>query len=349
MIAYILSFFLLLNAYSLPMNLEKAGDYNKKFKAVEATDDLKTINSRFFNREPVSFKELDPGEDLAEAGKGSTIYFAYANDGTPLAVIKKLPLDDPIDRKELNDEVSSLHEKYFYNAKHFKVPRLIGTAEFASEDQASAYVIESIASGESINNLVKTAAKSTGGNRYLALRTLQESVENTAKSFAEMHKIKKSSSYSPYYDKYFDYSKEGKFSGPYGIIHGDAHLGNIFYNKKTGKTTFIDLSFMPRSVKAGAPVGLDSGKFIFTLEAIGAFYGLTNAEIDQLTDIYTSTYLAYNPKMTEQLLNQYTEVAYKDFAFPSDSFGGSNSNDQSDFLYRFAVDKVGKSGKTVFA
>jgi hypothetical protein len=348
MIAYILSFFLLLNIYSLPMNLEKAGDYNKKFKTVEATDDLKKINSRFFNREPVTFKKLEPGEDLAEAGKGSTIYFAYANDGTPLAVIKRLPLDDSIDRKELNDEVSSLHEKYFYDAKHFKVPKLIGTAEFASEDEASAYVIESIAAGESINNLVKGAAKASGRDRYLALRTLKQSVENTAKSFAEMHKVKKYSSYSTYYDNYFDYSKEGKFNGPYGIIHGDAHLGNIFYNKKTGKTTFIDLSFMPKSIAKGAPVGLDSGKFIFTLEAIGAFYGLTNSEIDQLTEAYTSTYLASNPKMTEKLLEQYTEVAYKDFAFPSDSFD-DDSTGQGDFLYRYAVDKVGKSGKTVFA
>lgn len=348
MIAYILSFFLLLNVYSLPMNLEKAGDYNKKFEQVEADEDLEKINSRFFNREPLTFKKLNPGEDLAESGKGSTIYFAYANDGTPLAVIKKLPLDDPIDRKELNDEVSSLHERYFYDAKHFRVPRLIGTAEFATEDTASAYVIESIASGESINNLVKTTAATSGSSRYHAYKKLKKAVENTAKSFAEMHKVRSYNSYDSYYDEYFDYSKEGNFSGPYGIIHGDAHLGNIFYNDKTGKTTFIDLSFMPRSLELGAPVGLDSGKFVFTLEAIAAFYGLSQKEINGLADTYTTTYLAHNKDLTSTQMDQYIEVAYKDFAFPDDSFG-DDSTSQGDFLYRYAVAKVGKTDKTVFA
>ena len=348
MIAYILSFFLLLNIYSLPMNIEKAADYNKKFEAYEADDDLKKINNRFFHKEFLTFKKLNPGEDLAEAGKGSVIYFAYAGNGTPLAVIKKLPLDDPIDRKELNDEVLSLHEKYFTDAKHFKVPRLIGTAEFSSEDEASAYVIESVAAGDSINSLVKKTATATKSNRYHAFRKLKASVENTAKSFAEMHKIKKYTSYSEYYDNYFEYSKEGAFTGPSGIIHGDAHLGNIFYNTKTGKTTFIDLSFMPRSIDQGAPVGLDSGKFIFTLEAIGAFYGLTDSEIKELSNTYTKTYVASNKGMSEEQIKQYTEVAYKDFAFPDDSYSDDDTS-QGDFMYRFAVDKVGKTGKTVFA
>ena len=347
MIAYILSFFLIFSAYALPMNLEKAGDYNKKFEKVEKNEDLEKLNSRFFGREPVTFKKLNPGEDLAESGKGSVIYFAYANDGTPLAVVKKLPVDDYIDREELSDEVSSLYERYFYGA-NFHVPKLIGTAEFATEDDASAYIIESIAQGKSINNLVKDTAAKSGNARFFAYKNLKKSIESTAKSFAEMHQLQSSTSYASYYDDYFQASKEGTFAGPYGIIHGDAHLGNIFFDTKSGKTTFIDLSFMPRSIEQGAPVGLDCGKFLFTLEAIGAFYGLSTGEIEELSSTFSTTYLAHNQKMDPSLMDKYVEVAFKDFAFPDDSFG-DDSTSQGDFLYRYAVAKVGKERKTTFA
>jgi hypothetical protein len=338
MIAYILSLSLLLNIYSLPVPIERAPDYQKKMEVVEQNADLKRINSRFFNREPVTFKQLMPGEDLAEAGKGSTIYFAYANDGAPIAIIKKLPMEDSYDRAEMKDEVSSLHEQFFRNKKNFKVPRLIGTVEFTSETERSAYIIETVAQGKSINALIKEAASTTGDKHFRAMRTLREAVENTAKSFAEFHNIKHYKTYSHKYDETYAPVKNGDFKGPYGIIHGDAHLGNIFYNPKTHKTTFIDLSFMPRSL-AGAPVGLDSGKFIFTLEGLCAFYGFNNQDTQELVNVYTSTYLAANPKMDKGMIDEYTMIAYKDFAYPSEEFL-SDSTDQGSFLYRHAMKKV---------
>lgn len=335
----LLSISLLLNSYSLPFTMEKAPDYKKKFELVEKTEDLKKVNNRFFNREPVAFKKLCAGDDLAASGKGSTIYFAYANDGTPLAIVKQLPLDDYIDREELQDEVSSLQEKYFSRAKNFCVPRLIGTAEFATEDRANGYIIESIAKGKSINTLVKEATGSSGIKKLRSYQTLKNSVRQTAKAFAEMHSIKKLSTYSSYYDKAYADVKTSSFKGPYGIIHGDAHLGNIFYDPSSNKTTFIDLSFMPRSLEKGAPVGLDSGKFIFTLEALCSFYGLDQEKTDELVRIYQETYIAQNPAMSKKLLQEYTLIAYKDYAFPSDTFA-SDKTDQGSFLYRFASAKV---------
>jgi len=341
----ILSISLLLNSYFLPVPMEKAHDYSKKLEVVNDNEDLKRINNRFFNLEFVTFKKLMAGEDLAESGKGSTIYFAYSDKGTPLAVIKQVPVEDCYDRKELKNEISSLYERYFRNTKHFTVPRLIGTAEFSSEQQSSAYIVETMAQGKSINQLVKDVAKSKGIKRGRAMVTLNKAMENTALSFAEFHSLQPKSSYSPYYDHEYSAMKQGTFKGPYGIIHGDAHLGNIFYDTKSSKTTFIDLSFMPESLK-GAPVGLDSGKFIFTLEGIASFYGLTENEISQLTSTYTNTYLAHNPKMTKELIDQYTEIAYKSYAFPSDSFT-SDHTDQGGYLYRFAMDKVGTREKTI--
>ena len=101
----LLSISLLLNSYSLPIVMEKAPSYKTTLEAVEPTEDLKKINNVFFNREPVSFRQLKAGDDLAESGKGSIIYYAYANDGEPIAIIKQLPLDDSIDKEELQDEV----------------------------------------------------------------------------------------------------------------------------------------------------------------------------------------------------------------------------------------------------
>ena len=118
----------------------------------------------------------------------------------------------------------SLHERYFHGAKYFKVPKLIGTAEFASEERGSAYIIETLAEGRSINELVKKTASSKKDKRYAWFTTLKNSVESTAKSFAELHQTKSYSSYSSYYDNYFADVKEGTFNGPYGMIHGDAHL-----------------------------------------------------------------------------------------------------------------------------
>ena len=283
------------------ITLKKTPDFKKKFETVEQTDDLKKINNRFFNREPITFKKLSAGEDLAESGKGSTIYFAYANNGTPLAIVKELSIDDDIDREELNDEVLSLYEKYFNKTKNFTVPRLIGTAEFSSENKSTAYIIESVASGESINTLLKETTKQKNIDQSISYISLKKSIKSAAKAFAELHKMKKFSSYGSYYDHSYEGIKKGKFQGSYGLIHGDAHLGNIFYHPKTNKITFIDLSFMPKSLK-GAPVGLDSGKFIFTLEALCSFYGLPGKETNELIDIYTKTYLKHNPSMNEGLL-----------------------------------------------
>ena len=341
---FILSVSLLLNSYFLPVPMEKAHDYSKKMEIVENNEDLEKINNRFFNLEFVTFKKLVPGEDLAESGKGSTIYFAYADDGRALGVIKEVPVEDCYDRAELKDEVSSLYEQYFQNMKYFKVPRLIGTAEFASEDRSSAYIVETMAQGKSINALVKEVAESKGIKRARAMDQLKAAMENTARSFAEFHALQPKPSYASHYDDYYSDVKKGTFKGPYGIIHGDAHLGNIFYDTKSKKTTFIDLTFMPESLK-GAPVGLDSGKFIFTLEGIGSFYGLSDNEISELTESYTKTYLAYNEKMTKELMDQYTEIAYKNYAFPAGPYLNDDT-DQGGYLYRFAMNKVGSSGKT---
>lgn len=338
MISYVLSICLFLNIYSLPIPLEKAPNYDKKTEIVENDRDLKRINDRFFGQEPVTFKKLLPGEDLAESGKGSTIFFAYNNDGSPLAVIKQLPIYDYVDREELQDEISTLHERFFRGAKTFDVPKLIGTAEFRDEDHANAYIIETMAQGKSINSLVKDMATKSGSKRVTAYSVLNEAVSNTASSFAEFHKLRKFKNYSNYYDRQYSDVHTGSFDGPYGLIHGDAHLGNIFYNPKTHKTTFIDLSFMPKSLK-GAPVGLDSGKFLFTLEGICSFYGLSETETQGLVNTYKSTYLAKNRKVTPEMLDEYTILAYKDFAFPSDPCL-EDSTDQGAFLYRYAVNKV---------
>jgi|GEM_PF-3236702 len=340
-----LSLSLLLNSYCLPVPIEKSHNYTKEMVVVKDNEDLSKISNRFFNLEFVTYKKLETGDDLAESGKGSTIYFAYSNDGRALAVIKQVPVEDGYDRAELKDEISSLYERYFRNTKNFTVPRLIGTAEFSSEERSSAYIIETVAQGQSINGLIKEVAGAKGIQRARKMDVLKKAMEKTAASFAEFHLLQPKSSYSTFYDSYYSDAKEGTFKGPYGIIHGDAHLGNIFYDEKSKKTTFIDLSFMPESLK-GAPVGLDTGKFIFSLEALGSFYGLSESEISELTKIYTKTYLAHNPKMTEGLMAQYTEIAYKNYAFPS-GYYLSDKTDQGAYLYTFAMNKVGSSGKTL--
>jgi hypothetical protein len=337
----ILAFSLLLNSYSLPIPLEKASNYDKKMEVVVPDEDLERINNRFFNSEYLVFKKLIANEDLSESGKGSTIYFVYTSGGKPLAIIKKLPIYDEYDRKEFRDELSSLHETYFYNAKYFSVPKLIGTAEFNSEDESNAYLIETVAQGKSINTLIKDTGKANASRRVIAYRTLKASVEGAAKSFAEFHNLKKTTSYSPYYDQYYEDYGVDTFEGPYGMIHGDAHLGNIFYDSKSNTTTFIDLSFMPRSL-AGAPVGLDSGKFLFFLEGLSTFYGLTDEETKGLTDLYTQTYLRHNPKMTKELMNDYTILACKDFAYPVDKKLEVKAS-QDGHLYRVAMEKINSS------
>ena len=342
MIKLIATFSILLNSYFLPVNMEKAPDYTTKLEVAVPSSDLKTISTKFFNRETVTFKKLLAGEDLAESGKGSIIYFAFANDGSRLGVIKQLPLYDEYDRKELMDEVSSLHERYFRNVKNFKVPKLLGTAEFADENRASAYIVETTAEGKSINSLIKDVQTAKGIEKHRSYEVLKRSVVQTAKSFAELHTLKKKSSYSSYYDDEYADVTTKPLKGPYGMIHGDAHLGNIFYDDKSKKTTFIDLSFMPESLD-GAPVGLDSGKFVFTLEALAEFYGLDEAKRSELLKSYETTYLAYNKDMTKDLLDDYTMLAYKEFAYPEENLYASDRTEQGSFLYKFAKGKIATS------
>lgn len=333
------TFSLLLNSYVLPIPMQKSVSYDKTMEIIQVTDsDLDTINQRFFPHQKVTFKKLQASSDLTESGKGSTIFFVYDSNEDPIAIVKKLPLDDEIDKKELVDEVSTLHERHFFHSKHIHVPKLIGTIELTSDERDTGYIIETVAKGSSVNSIVKKAGKAAGQNRKLLLKQLHNCMKESANAFAELHNQKQTSSYIDYYDNYYSDVHSGSFKGPYGIIHGDAHVGNIFYDAKSNQVTFIDLSFMPRSFD-GAPVGLDSGKFLFNIEAVGAFYGLTDSEVSSLVGTYKQTYLAKNTKMSEELMDHYTMVAYKDFAFGSEDFLFIHE-DQGSFIYRFAKAKV---------
>jgi hypothetical protein len=335
------SVFILLNSYALPIPLEKAPNYSKKMEAIEPTDDLRRIKSNFFNNKEIAFKKLVAGDDIAESGKGSTIYFVFNSKNEQIALIKQLPLDDKYDKEELTDEVSSLHERYFFGAKYVHVPKLIGTCEFASEDLAArGYIIETVAKGLSINALVKDVSKAKDVKRGRLLVKLKRSVQATAKALAELHSLHKKSSYNSFYDTQFKGIHDKQFKGPYGMIHGDAHIGNIFYDQKTNEVTFIDLSFLPLSIN-GAPIGIDSGKFLFSLEGIASFYGLSDKEVEELTTCYTTTYLKHNPTISEQAIDEYKTIAYKEFSFESGAVS-KDGTDQGSFLHRYAVNKLNK-------
>jgi len=182
-----------------------------------------------------------------------------------------------------------------------------------------------------LKNISKTK---NNQKRELLLRELNRGLEKTAIALAELHQVKKFSYPSQSYLIKFDTDHP---PGPSGIIHGDTHPGNIFYDPKTDQISFIDFG-STHLAREGAPILQDAGNFLLTFEVFASYYHLTPNEIDKLTHTFLETYKSKIPEATNESINFYKNYYIKTYA--STETWDEEASDQAEFIHSYCREIV---------
>lgn len=333
---------ILLNIHLLPLPMDQTTTPDaRQIAATQITveDDLAIFSENFFDLpfEELTLKNHSSPADMAETGLVENgIYFVYDRSGDALGVLKIMPTSDYDDELMFEDEYTALDELRQYSFKHFHLVNLFGRAHGEVNGEDTLVLAESIAPGKSINQLIKNYAKmSSGSGKTKALGEIKDGVRETALAMAELHKkFPKLSSNPTYLSKY-----SGYLPGPYGLIHGDAHPGNIFYDKESGHVTFIDFQMTP-DLSEGGPVGYDLANFIITVDMLGKYKNIPANETDALIDEFLSNYQANGPAISLNDIKYYQTKIYERYAnLPEEEITGPDSG-QARFIHDYCVEKL---------
>jgi serine/threonine protein kinase len=291
-------------------------------------EEIKEFSNTFFskNEEELTLKEHSAPKDLAEAGLGDPIFMVLDKNKQAIGVIKTISIEDPDGRASFRAEYEALDQINHLPLKHFHAIHLRGTSETISQG----IIAQDFAKGSSLNSYLKKISKTSNSKeRTLLLNQLKRAVSLTATSLAELHNYQS----FPYPEqKYLMKYDTDHPPGPFGMIHGDTHPGNIFYDEKTDSLTFIDFGSANLS-EYGAPVLQDAANFLLTLEIFASYYKLNQAEITLLTETFTTNYQAQIPSATPEALTFYKNYFLKTFADPDN--WDPKFSDQSQFIQTY--------------
>ncbi len=295
--------------------------------------EIKEISTSFFSltKSELRLKEHSAPKDLAEAGLGDPIFMVLNGENQPIGVIKTVSIDDPDARASFEAEYKTLDLINHLPLKNFHAIQLRGT----SETKSLGIVAEDVAKGSSLNTYLKMISNSSSiEKRSQLLHELKMAITHTANALAELHNYQS----FPYPEqKYLMKYDTDQPPGPFGIIHGDTHPGNIFYDAKSDFLTFIDFGSANLSGE-GAPVLQDAANFLLTFEIFASYYRLTPEEITLLTNSFIATYQAQIPSATLESLTFYKNYYIKTFANPEN--WDPKFSDQSHFIQTYCYNNL---------
>jgi len=285
-------------------------------------------------------------EDVAESGSQSLIFYINDAQGEPIAVMKQ---------ESINTDYYSNHEYEYLalnslnkmNFDKFHPVRLYGVFEKAiSEKVSNGYIVESVAKGKSLNGFVKEVGKEKDLlKREEQFYVLKRGVEKTALGLGELHSKKHYSHASSYFIEQFHDTEEtsktkiaSDLPGPFGIIHGDLHLGNVFYDEDEDIATFIDFSSSYHS-RNGGPIAQDLANFIITMEMLGSYHGLTQSEIKELNDVFLTAYTKTGPQVTDEAIQTYRKYFLLVYAEDISEWD-DKQKEQAEFLYYYCKNEL---------
>ena len=260
------------------------------------------------------FKKID--DDLVENGKFADIYYIH-EEGKVVAVLKEFH-KVPSSTRDYQKEIRAFEE--LKRSKTLPYSPLI----VHGEDSNYYFIIMQCAKGSSLNSQLKEIGKSSWG-RILLLKNFLKGVKKTGASLRAFHQKTLTTSANPSraiferqrFDYFYSrtpikgvdleklsYLEKSLKETPMllGQVHGDLHIGNIFFDPKTEEVTFIDFSTLSNSKKGGIPVASDAMKLVISLKVLGKTYGLSSKEIKQIEDAFFEGY------GTDML--SYEEMAY---------------------------------------
>ncbi|MBM3194091.1 MAG: hypothetical protein FJZ59_07675 [Chlamydiae bacterium] len=298
---------------------------------------IEEFSSKFFEikQEDFQIKEHSSPSDLAEAGQGDPVFIVKDKKGNPIGVIKTISTKFPDGRAHFKAEYEALDFLSHLQLKNFHTVKFKGIAETTLDGEKKGIIAEEFAKGLSINQFLKNISKTKNNQkRELLLRELNRGLEKTAIALAELHQVKKFSYPSQSYLIKFDTDHP---PGPSGIIHGDTHPGNIFYDPKTDQISFIDFG-STHLAREGAPILQDAGNFLLTFEVFASYYHLTPNEIDKLTHTFLETYKSKIPEATNESINFYKNYYIKTYA--STETWDEEASDQAEFIHSYCREIV---------
>ncbi len=333
LIAFLLSFTILSSTEQQNNKYLKIENIELKNKLYDIVEDI-----LFVKRDTIEIKQ-HYSDDMAESGQWSDIFFVFDNNSNPLAVIKhnrsKLIEDHESEYLMLNE----LNNESF---NEFNPIKLLGVADGIINDERYGFIIENVARGKSINNYLKEIGKiKNQQDREVIFSQLKRGVEKTASGLADLHKKKNFSSSSKYYKHKIE-EKYTNIVNHFGYIHGDMHVGNVFYDPIEDKTTFIDFGYSHHS-KNGGPTCQDVANFIITLEVIGSYYSLSAEEIDILKNIFLTTYRIYGYNCSNEEIEYYSDYLLTSYVKNLNS-ANESQDPQGIYIYNFCKNRLTNKG-----
>lgn len=298
---------------------------------------IEEFSSKFFEmkKEDFQIKKHSSPSDLAEAGQGDPVFIVKDKKGNPIGVIKTISTEFPDGRAHFKAEYEALDFLSHLQLKNFHTVKFKGIGEITMDGEKKGIIAEEFAKGLSINQFLKKISK-TGNEkkRAVLLRDLNRGMEKTALALSELHQFKKFSYPAQSYLIKFDTDHP---PGPSGIIHGDTHPGNIFYDPKTDEISFIDFG-STHLAREGAPILQDAGNFLLTFEIFAAYYHLTDEEIKKLTDTFLITYKSKVSEATDESIAFYKNYYIKTYA--STETWDEEASDQAEFIHSYCREIV---------
>jgi hypothetical protein len=356
MTAFICSIMIFLGCIFPPLPAKNAGVSEPKMVSVKNEEFNKSLYgfaSRILGLQAGEFsiKEYRADSDMAETGLESHIYFIMNQKEEALGVIKMMDY--------ANDPLTYLHEKTMLkkferlSLKKFQTPKLLGEAIISDVDGEKGLILETVAPGKSLNNLLREYSKTTSPEEKALIETkLKRGFELAGQGLGEIHKLQPKSLPSKDYTERFKRTEKDlgveivkNLPGPFGIIHGDTHLGNIFYDSKSDKTTFIDVPASENSLQ-GAPVAYDLAEFLLTFEILGFYYGLTDVEITTLSDAFLDSYRKVGPNVSDETINTYYTYLLAEYGLDQSSCS-PEQKDQCEFFAHYTAKKLQELKKSL--
>ncbi len=298
---------------------------------------LEELSANFFDidKKNIQIKQHSSPTDLAEAGQGDPVFLVYTKDNKPLGVIKTISIENPDGRFNYKSEYESLEFMNRGNFKNFHMIQFKGIAETTFHGKKTALIAEETAKGNSLNYYLKKIGKSTNRKeREKNLHMLKRGIYKLGYALGELHKYKTYKNPSHDYVMKFDLEK---LPGPYGIIHGDTHPGNIFFDPNTDTLSFIDFGSMNLHQK-GAPVLQDAANFLSVLEIFSSYYHLSEEEQKDLKNTFLMSYHREIPEANQDSISFYQNYYFKLFA-SLDNFD-EKQKDQGSFIQHYSEKKL---------
>jgi Ser/Thr protein kinase RdoA (MazF antagonist) len=283
---------------------------------------LRDLAAGALGRQDVGVQPLGAGPGKGESG--APVYFVRDGQGDLAAVLKIFPKVE-----EMVRELSALDRLGSAEFTRFRTPAVLGVAVVDLPGGTAGAAVFSVAPGRSVYDMITELSQATPAERPAAFARLRQAVGESGAALAELHS-RPAGSGGPVDQGFLDFNhglarrelaavldhrdvlvdhgvdvdELGRrvdealgaalaTPGGAGLMHGDAHPGNIFWDP-SARVTFIDISHGHFGMdSAGAPIGSPARDVANMVERLAHFAGEAGYEWHETRDLQSAFHDAY--------------------------------------------------------